>query len=385
MALLVLTPLAYRLWHLNQVVKVLESTDKALIDEIGNRLESSAGTYANSQQLGLTIAEDLNELRSALLLPPKDYSNFVQDTATDPSEEFDLKSSIYSELSAALEGNQLALRRTANEELFRKLATDFPTIFTSADLTLGALQSSEQNLSYTLNFKGQALGTLALDLAQAKFTLEIKYLQFTATDNGDDWQGSLQELAGQDFVAIETDAKNYTQAITDLDQYLASAEIQQVLNERRLSFEKQDPWPEKTILYLFKNTAAEEVARLETTARPLAFTLSTGFKASTLDELKPELLKLLQTLETASQSEKLAHEQLVLMEETFQEQAFQDYLADNHLKLAAKRDNPDRVYYDILQEDDTIFYSFALDKATLELLILDSKGQELKRLGSKKN
>lgn len=381
----ILIPFFYRFWELNQVVKALDSTDKALIDEIGNRLESSAGAYTNSQSLGLAVAQDLNELRSALLLPPKDYSKFVAGEQVSSDEEFDLKSAIYSELSNELAQSELAAKRSANEELFRKLAQDFASVFKNPDLSLGTLQSSEQRLSYKLNFKGAALATLMFNLEDAQFSLEIRYLQYLATDNGDEWQAALQDLGQEDFTTLSTNLAVYSQSLSDLDAYLNSQELAKILAERHITFEKQDPWPEKTPLYLFRNSAAEEIGRLETSAHPLTFTLSNDKKLTDLESLKLELSSFLQNIETASESEKQAHDQLVKMEETFQEGAFQEYLADNHLKLAPKRDNPDRVTYDVVKEDGSIFYSFALDKATLELLVLDSKGQELKRLGSKKN
>lgn len=375
--LLILSPFLLRLWHLNQVVKVLERTDQALIDEIGSKLDQSFSGESAAYTLSSQLAGDLNEIRSLLLLPSKDYSNFEQQVLA--SEE-DLKTGVYDQMTSLVESRKQAEKKEANESAFRALVENFGTFFSNPELTLGPLSEGDY-LIYELKYQDQLLATLGLDKASGTFSLDLKYLRYETFSTKADWDKALQELALEDFAKLIADSRAYEQNISALDEYLASQEIKQVLAERKINFQKSENWP---YLYTFQNHATEEIGKLEVSAASLTFKLDKQL-FSDWETFKPALKSYLEKLETASLQEKEVANLRSELEDILNENAFQSYLADNNLSLAEARDNPDRIYYDILDSEQALIQSFVIDKATLEILVLGPAGNELMTFGSKKN
>lgn len=332
---------------------------------MGDNSDEVIAELQKSREYISTFGLDLNEIRSFLLLPTKDY-NFGK---VEVEEEDDTNAQIFALIAKLGESE-------ANKDAFNASLVAAKEYFASTDFATYGLK--------LMSKEGQYEGDLVVfNLLDSKnLDMEILSLQIDVAGNlelvtyNDSFElESLTELSGflkDDLEELRGDiTKNNALRKELTESVFPNASIQAALKENSLSLESEKMDSEK-YFYEVKNKAGELLETISIDKKSNDVTSITR----DLEEagLQNEVLAVLTHLDGRTESEKILEEKIAELGDLFQEKAFKSALEESGLTMGVAEDTKEKIRYPLLNSKGTVLRYIVIYKATGEIKVESPDG-----------
>jgi hypothetical protein len=345
-----------QLARLGGTVERVDQYNKGVVDELGGIRKDV-----------MSFASDLNEIRSFLLLPIKQYSFSEKNTEAQDTEEqasSRTETAIYSFIGNVSQEKNLEKNAKFAVETAQAILNDasFSEGLAKAGLSAGKLADSVDSSSFKIS--DAAAGPLF------SFSIEKKTVKSKIQS-----AAGVYEVKGTDAAAIKDELLRYVTSqkentlklknlIASQKEAIASLnknpEIAKLLTDKKITF----PQPEEddaSINYNFTNT--DQLKLLTVSILKKDGSISFGEKIyQSADQLAPDLVKELQAADTSTASEKMLQQRRTELEAIFNQQTFKDMLTDAGLNLVPQpRLEYNKVIYDIKDAGGNTVFSYAIE------------------------
>lgn len=335
------------------------------MNSLGDNSDEVIAELQKSREYISTFGLDLNEIRSFLLLPTKDY-NFGE---VEVEEEDQTSAQIFALINKLGESE-------ANKEEFDKSLAGAKEYFAATDFAPYGLK--------LVSKEGQHEGDLIVfNLLDTKNSdMEILSLQIDAAGDldlvtyNDSFEfESITELSGflkDDLEELRGDiTKNNALRKELTETVFPNASIQAALKEKSLSLESEKMDGEK-YFYEIKNKEGE---LLETISIDKKSNDVTSI-ARDLEEagLQNEVLAVLTHLDGRTENEKAVEEKIAELGDLFQEKAFKSALEESGLTMGVAEDTKEKIRYPLLNSKGTVLRYIIIYKATGEVKVESPDG-----------
>lgn len=377
----------------NQTVQFYRYKDElALLDTLDTQNSALIQDLSQSQELLSTFGQDLNDIRSFLLLPTKEYEvgdlNESVLLAEDEEESLTVQLFTYVEKLGTYEENQE--RYEANRALFTAALAESYWVERGLVVDAAGQESAD---ALVFSFRDPALDNTLL------FAVELGYdgiFSLSALD--EDWVFE-DSTSGEQVLK---DLKAYVDTGLDAlrDQYvtlqsmraeaaalLVAPAVQEVLEIQGLSVSTELNSSDK-YYYEIKDKDARALARLYIDKQRMEMVLklleAQGEYAeeTVLDENAVTVLvdAFQNGLDVRTATQKLVDEREQEMESVFADRAFKAVLQELELQMGIKSETDDRISYPLLREDGQTLRIIYIDKSTGEVNVELPDGAEAQTL-----
>lgn len=371
-----------QLVQLNAVVQSIKGSSTGFIDEVGFFRD-------NIRQFG----EDLNEVRSYLFLPTRDYS-FIDESALEAQGEEDgdakqnspMQEALYSFLTQYSSEKEREKNIVLARERMQNLTTgtDFLEQLKSAQLTFATPEENNENHMVKVVKDNEPLFNLIID--KSFDTLHIQSALGSETIKGGNKEAIQYILDHKDQAhQLKQALANSRQVVEDISK---SEQIQTILQQRNIVREQIPQEDERSINYIFHTSEGTPVLTVSIVRSSTSFQLNNN-EYSDSNELQSALAKELQAVDTATELEKTIRQNKAELEQVFTEEAFTELLAGQGLKVNPQpREEYNKIIYDVTNNEGKVVFSFVIELSSgLFKLLQDNREIDLGTQldGSKKN
>ena len=362
-------------------LSLLDNTGSSLIDEVG-KLNEVTGT----------LSGDLNEVRSYLLMPTKDYSligstDSSEDSDTDPTEIALFR--YFGDLSATERvSQQLDLSRgffgklLQNEEIVSRMGKynfllspiqEEEEVYSISliDLNEGAEENEDSKPTLLYLYIEKETGNMYIktpyEIVEFKANTDEKFFEFY-TEYFDDNLEKVQET----LIKIN-EANAYIVAS------FSNEVVSELLRKKRLSLTEEPVTDGFLLRYSLNNEAGDSIAEVVLDKSKMDVSLvdlrdrnDIELQVTDLVSAVPPFIERLDTLPSAQQ--KIVDAQ-ILLQQLFDDKGFKLLLSEGNLTVATEpRKDSYRVYHDITRGDGSVIGSIVIEKSTGVIQIVDPNG-----------
>jgi len=348
----------FQLAHFGGLVEKVDSYNKGVVEELGG-IRSDV----------MTFATDLNEMRSFLLLPTKEYSVLKTENNTEESESSEenntqTATAIYSFLGK-LENEKMSAENAkkaldtaqnimASENLKKEL--------TANSLTTGAIEENEKTASFKIINNGVPLFAVLVDKQTANLSVQsVLGPQPLTASNVEDFSTKIIEYVKTNKTKVEDLKKVIDAAKSDILVSVKQPEWVSTLTSRKITFQEIPEETETSINYSFTNADQEKLLTLKILRANGQIEMN-GKTYATIKELSAEFQQQLQSVDTSSSQEKMVKQRKAELEAVFKEAAFQDLLKKNEYVVDAQpRSDYNKLLYDVKDKQGKVIFSFVIE------------------------
>lgn len=329
------------------------------VNSLGDNSDEVISELQKSREYISTFGLDLNEIRSFLLLPTKDY-NFEE----VEMEEEDINSQIFALIAKLGESE-------ANKE-------EFDASFASAKDYFGKTDFATYGLKL-VNKEGEHDGDLIVFKLLDTKNADMQLLRLEI-----DTAGNLDLLTYSDTFELETVMELDAFLKDDLEELrgdvtknnalrkelsemvFPSAGVQAALKEKSLSLESEKEDSEK-FFYEIKNKAGDLLDTIVINKKSNDVYAESG----DIEEagLQSEVVALLTSLDGRTENEKAVEEKIADLKNLFEEKAFKSALEESGLQMGAAEDSVEKIRYPLLNSKGTILKYIVIYKVSGEIKI----------------
>ena len=346
----------FQLAMLGGIVERVDLYNKGVIDELGG-IRQDVMSYGN----------DLNEIRSFLLLPVKEYSFMKGPAETQDTEEIQTtrtESALYAFLGGVTEEQSVKVNTAMAENNANALLGD--AAFTS-ELEKSGLKTGKRE-------DGVESITVKVEDASATAVFSLVFDKKTAGTLVQSALGSYKckapEMAALKAELLDYFTKNKEAALkmktliqerVDAAKGLATdAGIAVIMKEKKIKMTPAEETAD-TINYYFENDSAERIATIKIQRIDGAYDID-GAKINDATGLIPAITDKLKTADASTVQEKMLKERKAELEGIFAQKTFQDILNTDGLKVAATpREEYNKLLYDVQDAGGKTVFSFAIE------------------------
>jgi|WetSurMetagenome_2_1015567.scaffolds.fasta_scaffold76042_2 hypothetical protein len=346
----------FQLSMLGGIVERVDEYNKGVIDELGG-IRQDVMSYGN----------DLNEIRSFLLLPVKEYSFMKGPVETQDTEEKQTtrtESALYAFLGGVTEEQSVKANTARAESNAAALLgdADFAAGLEKSGLKIGKREDGPDSISvkiedgsatavYALVFEKKTSATL---VQSAIGSYKAKASEMTALKTELlDYLGKNKEAALKMKTLIQ-------QRKDEVAALAADAGISASLKEKKM---KMTPAEEvaDTINYYFENDAGDRLMTLKIQRTDGTYDLD-GTKINDAAGLLTAVTDKLKNADASTTQEKMLKERKAELEGIFAQKTFTDILSNDGLKIAAApREEYNKILYDVQDAGGKTVFSFAIE------------------------
>lgn len=323
----------------------------------------------------MTFADDLNEIRSFLLLPTKNYSFSSGETGENNGEEqknSQTAAAVYSFLGK-LENEELAAKNAQQAvEIVKNILADenFKSQLTENGLTAGNLEENEMAASFKILEGNTALFGISINKKTNEILMQSVLGSWLVNfGNPTEISAKIIENVKNNKTKVQETKQFIEKNKSDLLSFVKSADTVSLLKERKISFVEAPDELDDSIDYSFVNADQEKLFRIRIFRSPMpnsenqvVIDKADAKPARDINGLIPELKKQLETVDTSSAMEKMVKERRAELETVFQEEAFQDLLKKNEFTLTTQpREEYNKLLYDVKDKQGKVVFSFVLE------------------------
>jgi hypothetical protein len=345
-----------QLARLGGIVERVDQYNKGVVDELGGVRNDV-----------MTFASDLNEIRSFLLLPVKQYSfsgNNTEVQSTDEQAASRTETAVYSFIGNVSEEKNLEKNAKLAVQTAQTVLNDssFLDGLAKAGLSAGKLADSADTASFKIS--DNAAGPL--------FTFVIEKPTFKSKVQS---AGGVYEIKGTDAAGIKDELLQYVTSHKDgtlkLKNLIASQkealaalgknpEIAKLLGDKKITLSQ----PEETdasINYNFANSDGQVILTVSIVKKDGAIIFKDKTYQSA-DLLLPDLIKDLQAADSTTAGDKMLQQRRTELEAIFSQQTFKDMIKDAGLNLVLQpRQENNKLIYDIKDSGGSTVFSYAIE------------------------
>jgi len=375
-----------QIFNLSSIVGKVDKYNQGVVDELGG-IRGDVMSFGN----------DLNEIRSFLLLPTKNYS-FDKNVETQESSEEKQTSptelAIYSYLGQIQQNELIEKNGQQAEKFIENLKTDpnFQTALTQNELKLGKSENnSDMSIIKVTDLTDQPLFSINIDKAKNKLSLlsilENKQIQSYPENSASGdiliYLATNKEKVKQLKLELKTQEENLKK-ITD------NSDLQKLLNDKKLSFISSPEETDKAFIYKFVNQDQQSILAFEISKPDFKLTFS-GKTYQQINDLVPSLISAINNLQNTTPEAQMISDRKAELQQIFQQAAFKDILKNSNLTVSTEpRTDYNKLLYDVKSSDGKVVFSFTIELSSgLFKILKDNQEIDLNSLlenqeGSKK-
>lgn len=348
----------FQLAHFGGLVESVDSYNKGVVQEIGG-IRSDVVSFAN----------DLNEIRSFLLLPTKQYSilkggNDTEDSGNTEENNSQTATAVYSFLGK-LEDQEMATQNAQKAlDLVKNIAASesLKKELTANSLTIGAIEENEKIDSFKILNANIPLFAVLVDKQTANVSVQsVLGPQPLLASNAEDFSTKIIEYVKINKNKVEELKKVIDAAKADLLAAVKQPEWTTILASRKITFQEAPEETEASINYSFTNADQEKLLTLKI-LRVNGQIEMNGKTYENVKNLAAELQQQLQSVDTSSAQEKMIKQRRAELEAVFKETAFQDLLKKNEYTVDAQpREEYNKLLYDVKDKQGKVVFSFVIE------------------------
>ncbi len=339
-----------------EIVERVDLYNKGVVDELGGFREDI-----------VTFGNDMNEMRSVLLLPAKDYS-FIDGgeeiSEDDAREASPTEQALYTFLSSYASEKDMAAKAALSADAVKAMAASetFAQGLDGAGFGAAPLEDGEFSVSFKINLDGVSVFAVTADKKTGELKIQSaagSYL-VKAVEKAEMEKEILAYVIenGEKIARLKQDIDGGKGMIENL---FKEEEIQKLLAEKKLSFDSAPIEDDELISYGVLNV--EEEALLTVSVKRTDASLVMNDKTYPgLEEFKAALVETLKNLDGATSVEKLIIDRRAELEAVFKQEAFADILKTSGLSVSAEpREDYNKLLYDVKDEAGNTVFSFVIE------------------------
>lgn len=356
-------------------VQILRFTGTiSTIDRYKDGLVDELGGFRKDISL---FGEDLNEIRSFLLLPAKDYSFIEQkmeEAEEDESQGSETQQALYQFMGNLAEEARVTENIQQIQSDMTALQKDWTlrSALGKQGLSVGYLQNNDEGIAFEIYQLKEKYYALRADPSQGNIKLN-------SIDGGSvELKGQTLEEQRQeviDFTQLHTakidEARKNGEANKALvEQTMEGAEITALLEEKRLLYSSFSYENRYEIL----NSDNMVLLNINIEASDGSISLN-GKKIKDPESFEAMLLSALSQLDGRTQTDELVAERQRELEAVLAEEAFASLLSELNYQVASEpREEYNKLLYDVSDADGKLQFSFVIELSSGAIKIL--KGNE---------
>ena len=353
-----------QLSRFGEIVERVDQYNRGVVDELGG-----------FRQDIITFGDDMNEMRSFLLLPTKEYSFMEEQEEIATEEEKDAtptEQAVYQFLGSYVDEKTAAENARYADEHILALASDEQLVKATADLklTIGKIESTEEMAQFKIsNETGLALFAVVIEKQSAKTSIQSSLGTKDFEKNPDDAQ-QIAEYITKNAAESEKMKLLLEERKAMILSAAQSAEATALEKEKKLIFSDEPEEAEDVLRYYYTNEEESPVVTLSLSRKD--GTIMIGEKAfTTPDDLKNGLVEALKNADAATEMEKMIRDRREELQKIFEEEAFKDLLLTNNLTIAPEpREEYNKLLFDVTNADGKTEFSFVIELSSGLLKIL---------------
>lgn len=349
------------------VVLVLANTIQ--LARFGGTVESAYEYYQGTvDELGgfrediVAFGNDMNEMRSYLLLPTKNYSFMEgeevleEDTKEGSTTEKALYQFLgtYADEQRALKNFEAAQQEIANlntnEELKTKLSEE--------EMVIGPVEQSEESSTFKVLSGKEALFAVVADKNSGTLRIQSAIGSEELSHDNAARELATYAMANKEKVmALKELLESKKAGMANLTN---NQKLQQVLTDKNISFQSSPDEDENGFHYHFLNVEGTTLLTIDL-MRDGHYQIN-GKEYESEEQMAVVLIDELGKIDASTGLEKMISERRAELETIFQEPAFQELLSSNNLSVSSEpREEYNKLLYDVKDADGNLQFSFVIE------------------------
>lgn len=358
-----------QLTRFGAIVERVDQYNKGVVDELGG-----------FRQDMISFGSDINEMRSFLLLPSRDYSFADKETKIsdeDPEESSNTQKAIYQFLGSYTEemnyeeNMALSLERikalNANESLKENLE--------KSELAMTPVEENEETCSFKVivHPSPSSVPLFAVIIDKKTNQLRVQSVLGTKEIEETDAEKSTEELS-----KYLTENKDNAQKLKDdietkktgISNIINNEEVISLLKEKNLSFPTEVKEDANGYSYSVINSEETELITVTIQREDALYKMSEN-SYSNENELLAAFMEELKNTDGSTAMEKLINERKQELAEVFNDEAFKDMLSTSELSVTTEpREDYNKVLYDVTNKDGIVEFSFVIEMSSGSFKVL---------------
>lgn len=338
------------------IVENVDMYNKGVVDELGGFREDVS-----------SFGSDLNEIRSFLLLPTREYSfakEFKPIVEEDEKETSNTEKAIYQFLGQFMDEQTVKENAAQAEEKVKSLYNNssFREEISNYSLKVGRMETTDEMASFKiLNETGVAIYSYIIN--KKDNSIIIQSALGTYEVEAEDAMEHDREIVDY-FRKNKEDAEKMKTVIekltSDLSTLVKKWEIVKILNEKKVKIGAPEESNDE-INYYVLNLEDEKLLMITIPRNDAKYILSDK-EYETIEDLETALKEVLQEIDARTAFEKLIEDRQAELEEIFNSEAFQDYLSTNNLSISTEpSESYNKINYDVMDGDGKVAFSFVIE------------------------
>ncbi len=339
-----------------------KSTSSSLIEEIGQLKETH-----------LRLGEDLNEVRSFLMLPTKNYQSIFEigDDVSEDENQNELQLALFQYIDYLSNQKELEQKINKNIDLLYGLfnSEDFREFLAEKELTFTKIGSNENREWFSVNSEETGnIITYFLEKEDGELYLKTnKELSKINFANVSEIITEAKEFIKENFENLQNHNLKLEDKIAEINNIINTEKIQEVINNFEIKL--TDSYEEDLKIYFsILNKEDEKIGEIILDISSLEIKLQDTKNPDLLTKpsnLETALIPFLEKLDTKTFLEKHIEESKKSLEKSLEDQGFQLLLRENNLEISSTpRQKNQRLFYDIFDKNENHISSIAFELTT---------------------
>jgi len=344
----------------------LEGRDTNLITEIGHLNESY-----------VKMGQDLNEIRTFLRMPTKNYSITDETALVEKEKDKDtntneLQLAMFKYVDFLSKNTSVQKNFDTNKAILATLHDNeaFKKTITTNKLSLSNPVDDETGYHFNVTLpENQVLLTYAVDpedgLIYKHTPTEDIQLKYSADT---DYAGIESKYVTETLESLKKQLSTLTALESNLNSALKSNEVVEVKKNLNITIDEQPLKDGKKLRYSIKNKSFDPIGEIILDKPALKVSLvDLKNKSNSLQvtEVSSSLVSFLKTLDISTLVEKKYKAAVKNVEDTLKDVGFKTLLKENKLTVVSPpREDDARTYFDVKDDSSNIISSIVIEKAT---------------------
>jgi len=335
-----------------EIVERVDSYNKGVVDELGG-----------FRQDIISFGSDMNEMRSFLLLPTKDYSFIDKETEIEEEttkEASETEKALYQFLGGYTDEKLAEKNFEEAKQKIESLNSDeaVKEKLEEAELSLGRVEAGDESASFKVLAGSNALYEI---IGDKKGSLQIRSILGS--------QSLSEDKTSEDLISYVTTNK---EQVIEMKEKLETKkseivtiqnnqEVKKIISEKNVAWNEQPEEDEEGFHYSVTNSEGTVLLTISLTRSDATY----SFKDQTYDsadQVTSKVIDALKEIDSSTALEKMVAERRAELESIFQDEAFQDLLQTNGLTVEPQpREEYNKVLYDVKNADGNVEFSFVIE------------------------
>ncbi len=367
-----------------EIVERVDSYNKGVVDELGGFREDI-----------MMFGNDMNEMRSFLFLPERNYSFMEQQTEIETEQNQQASSTekaLYQFMGSYIDEQSAAQKADNSQKLIREITdnSELKSQLEQAGLSAGPLEEDDFSLQFKISNEDESLYAVVADKKSGQIKIQSALGSYELeSDNGADLLKEIVSYTTENTEKVQSIKQKIDEQKAYLDQLRSDQQINGMLNQKNLRLAETPKEDDTAITYEIFNSEDTAVATIKIIRESGQMAINDQ-SYQKREDFYNAFTKLLNELDGATSLEKLINERRAELEKVIAEEPFRELLKTQNLSIDTEpREEYNKLLYDVKNENGEVQFSFVIELSSGYFKILkDNQEIDLYSAlqdGSKKN